>query len=323
MKGYTLTTKTMKKIRVLKLFLISLIFVCVALSIAIIGCNYIGNRNFKETFYSVSSLKVNNKIRIVQLSDLHNCSFGKENKRLIDRVLKLKPDLIIYTGDIIDSKSKSIDRITLLCEALSDVAPSYYIYGNNEVEKYYDVLLNQEDLDKKFGFDNDNRDPDKLLKITDELTKKLEASGVKVLKNATDTITVGTTKVDVYGVLTSNPSSFWSYAGESFDEYIYSDENNLKITAIHEPLVFSEYQPDSWGDLMLAGHTHGGVIKIPMIGPLFAHGAGFFPERNGYYVSGRYEVQGRPLIISSGLENKNIFRINNQPEVVIVDINKF
>ena len=112
-------------------------------------------------------------------------------------------------------------------------------------------------------------------------------------------------------------------AGESFDEYMYSNENNLKITAIHEPLVFEEYFPDSWGDLMLAGHNHGGTVKIPMLGPLYTHDGGFLPDRGGHYVDGRYEVQGRPLIISSGLENKNIMRINNQPEIVIVDINKF
>ena len=231
--------------------------------------------------------------------------------------------MIVYTGDIVDSKAKSNDRVISLCKELADVAPSYYIYGNNEVEMYYDIPLTQESLDKKFGFNDNNRQPGKLLEITDDLTRKLEATGVKVLKNKSDTITIGTTDVDIYGVLTSNPSSFWSYAGESFDEYMYSDENNLKITAIHEPLVFEEYSPDSWGDLMLAGHNHGGTVKIPMIGPLYTHDGGFLPDRGGHYVSGRYEVQGRPLIISSGLENKNIMRINNQPEIVIVDINKF
>ena len=323
MKGYTLTTKTKKNIRVLKLFLISLIFVLIAASIAIIGCNYIGNRNFKETFYSVSSLKVNNKVRIIQISDLHNCSYGKNNRKLVDRVKNLNPDLIIYTGDITDSGAKSNDRVISLCKELADVAPSYYIYGNNEVEMYYDIPLTQESLDKKFGFNDNNRQPDKLLEITDDLTRKLEATGVKVLKNKSDTITIGTTDVDIYGVLTSNPSSFWSYSGESFGEYLYSNENNLKITAIHEPLVLSEYQPDTWGELVIAGHTHGGVIRVPMVGPLYAHDEGLFPERRGHYIYGRYEVQGRPLIVSGGIENKNIFRINNQPELVIVDINKF
>ena len=323
MKGHTLTTKTKKNIRVLKLFLISLIFVLIAASIAIIGCNYIGNRNFKEAFYSVSSLKVNNKVRIIQISDLHNSSYGKDNIKLIDRVRKLKPDLIIYTGDIVDSKANSNEKVLGLCKELADIAPSYYIYGNNEVEMYYDIPLTQESLDKKFGFNDNNRDPDKLLEITDEFSKQLEASGVKVLKNKMDTITVGTTDVDVYGVLTSNPSSFWSYSGKSFDEYMYSNETHLKITAIHEPLLLEEYSPDSWGDLVLAGHNHGGTVKIPMFGPLYTHDGGLLPERGGHYVSGRHEVQGRPLIISSGLENKNIMRINNQPEIVVVDINKF
>lgn len=323
MKRFTLTPKARKNLRVLKLFLISLFFVAVATSIAIIGCSYIENRDFTETFYNVSSLKVNNKIRIIQISDLHNCSFGENNSDLIDRVKKLNPDLIIYTGDMIDTGAESNDRTLSLCSALSDVAPSYYIYGNNEVETYYDTLLTQDDLDKKFGFNNDNRDPKKLLEITDELTKELEASGVKVLKNAYDTVMIGTTPVDVYGVLTSNPSAFWSYAGESFDEYIFTNEDHLKITAFHEPVALEEYTPDTWGDLVIAGHNHGGTIKVPILGPLYTHDGGFFPDRSGHYVHGRYEVQGRPLIISAGLENSNLLRINNQPELVIIDINKF
>ena len=316
-------TPAKKKRIVIRLFIISLIFVIIAASIAIIGCNYIGNRSFTETFYSVSSLKVQNKIRVIHISDLHNCTYGQDNSKLIDRVKKLKPDLIIYTGDIIDSKALNDDRAEKLCKGLSGVAPSYYIYGNNEVEKYYKMALSQDELDKKFGFTDENRNPEKLLEIKEPLAKKLEACGVKVLKNASDTIVIGSTYVDIFGVLTSNPSSFWSYAGGEFEKYISSNPNNLKITAIHEPLIFSEHNTDTWGDLILAGHTHGGIVKIPMIGPLYIHGAGILPERNGYYVSGRYEVQGSPLIISSGLENRNILRINNQPELVIVDINKF
>ena len=117
--------------------------------------------------------------------------------------------------------------------------------------------------------------------------------------------------------------NFWSYSGESFNEYIFSNENNLKITAIHEPLLFSEYQPDFWGDVVIAGHTHGGLARVPKLGPLYVHDIGLLPERSGYYVYGRYEVQGRPLFVSGGMENKNIFRINNQPEIVVVDLNKF
>ena len=319
----TLTAKSKKNLRVAKLFIISMFFVAIAAFIAVVGCSYIGNRNFKETFYSTSSLKVNNKVRIIQISDLHNCVYGKDNAKLIDRVEKLKPDIIIYTGDCMDSDSKVTGRVVSLCEALAKVAPSYYIYGNNEVETYYKDVMTQESLDAKFGFTNETRDPAKLLEITDSFTEKLEKAGVTVLKNSAATVTVGDTQVDVYGVLTSNVSSFWSYGGAYFGDYLYTNPNNLKITAIHEPTVFVEYSPDYWGDIALAGHTHGGTVKVPLIGPLYAPDYGIFPERSGYYVSGRYEVQGRPLIVSAGMENKNLFRINNPPELVIVDVNRF
>ena len=74
---------------------------------------------------------------------------------------------------------------------------------------------------------------------------------------------------------------------------------------------------------MVCGHTHGGVVRVPVLGPLFTNEGGLLPERNGDFVYGRYNVAGSPLIVSSGLENSNILRINNQPELVIIDINKF
>ena len=312
-----------KNTRVIRFFLISLIFVVITFCVAVIGFNYIGNRNFKEVFYSVSSLKINNKVRVIQISDLHKSSYGNDNSKLIDRVKKLKPDLIIYTGDCLDKLDDSTTNIVDLCSKLSNVAPSYYIYGNNEIEKYYDIYLTQDDLDAKFGFNDDNRIPQKLIDITDSFEKELENVGVKVLKNEYDTILVGKTKVDVFGVLTSNPSSFWPYAGENFDKFIFSDTGNLKITAIHEPFIFEEFSPDSWGDLMLAGHTHGGTVRVPVLGPLYTHEGGFFPQRDGKFVYGRYEVAGSPLIVSSGLDNKTFLRINNEPELIIVDVNRF
>lgn len=316
-------TKKAKKIKVFFFSLISLIFVTVAVSLAVIGISYLQNQNFSETFYNVSSLKVNNKIRMIQISDLHNCTYGDKNAKLIDRVTKLNPDIILLTGDCIDSDYGTEEEIVEFCSKLAAIAPSYYIYGNNEVQTYYLHPLTQESLDAQFGFDDSNRDPQKLIESSDTLTEKLTAAGVTVLKNSTSTITVGETTIDIYGVLTSNPSAFWSYAGESFGNYLYTNETHFKITAIHEPLVFEEYTPEYWGDIMLAGHTHGGLIRIPMIGALYTPEGGLLPGRTGHYVYGRYEVQGRPLIISSGLENKNIFRINNEPEIVIVDINKF
>jgi len=300
-----------------------MIFVCIATSVIVVLGSYIGNRNFRETFYSTSSIKVDTGLRVIQLSDLHTTSYGKNNQKLLKRVEALEPDVIILTGDIVNSAKNDADYAVNLAKGVSKIAPSYYVYGNNEVESIYDFSLSEKELDKKFGFSKGNRDESALLKLGDSFEEKLEAAGINVLKNEKDTIEVKGMKVDIYGVLTSNPSAFWSYSENAFGDYINTDKDNIKITAVHEPFIFEDFNPEFWGDLMVCGHTHGGVIRVPVLGPLFTKEGGLFPERNGDFVYGRYDASGKPLIVSSGLENSNIFRINNQPELVVIDINKF
>lgn len=318
------SAKTKKNLTAAKWLILSLFFVCVTLLAAVLAGNYLVNRNFKETFYSVGSLKANNQIRVIQISDLHESVYGADNSKLTDRVAKLKPDIILFTGDCLDSAAASVRPLADLCAKLTETAPVYYIYGNNEAERYYDVPLTQDALDKKFGFRDDTRDAAALSALSDELEKAIEGVGVTVLKNRAATLTVGATKVDIYGVLTSNPSSFWSYAGESFNSYLYTDANSLKLTVLHEPVVLESFTPEtSWGDLIVCGHTHGGFTRLPRLGGVYTHEGGILPERGGHYVYGRYDVAGSPLIVSSGLENHNLFRLNNRPELVIIDINKF
>ena len=318
-----LSPKAKKNITAFKFFVIGMVFVCIATAIIVVLCNYIGNRNFRETFYSVSSIKVDSPVRVVQLSDMHGASYGKNNQKLLKRIEALEPDIIICTGDIVDSAKEDENYAIDLAKKLTKIAPSYYVYGNNEVESIYDFKLSEEELDRKFGFNKNNRDETALLKVKDSFEEKLENAGIKVLKNEKDTINVKNITVDVYGVLNSNPSSFWSYSEKAFLEYVNEDTTNLKITAVHEPFIFEEFSPEFWGDLMLCGHTHGGVVRVPVLGPLFTQEGGLLPERSGDFVYGRYDAAGKPLIVSSGLENKSIFRVNNQPELVVIDINKF
>ena len=319
----TFSSKAKKNIHAVKFFIFGMIFVGIAAAIILVLCNYIGNRNFRETFYNTSSIKVDGHVRVIQLSDLHGTSFGKNNDKLIKRIKALEPDIIICTGDMVDSAKKDVDFVADLGKKISEIAPSYYIYGNNEVETIYDFALNEKELDKKFGFDKTNRDETALLKIEDSFEETLEKSGINVLKNEKDTIKIKNITVDVYGVLNSNPSSFWSYSGKAFADYIYEDTDNLKITAIHEPFIFEELNHDYWGDLLVCGHTHGGLMRVPVLGPLFTNEGGLLPERSGKFVYGRYDAEGSPLIVSAGLENSNPLRINNEPELVVIDINKF
>ena len=250
-KYSSLSPKIKKNLRALKFFVVGMIFVLIATAIIVVMCSYIENRNFRETFYNTSSIKVDSPVRVIQLSDLHCSSYGKGNKKLLERIEDLEPDIIICTGDIVDSAKKDIDYAVDLGHRLSLIAPSYYVYGNNEVESIYDIPLTEKELDRKFGFDSENRNEDALAKLEDSFEKKLEASGIKVLKNEKDTIKIKTMTVDVYGSLTSNPSSFWSYSEKAFADYIYENTENLKITAVHEPFIFEEFEHEFWGDLML------------------------------------------------------------------------
>lgn len=322
-KEATTAPTTKKNLRVALLFGISFCLVAACLFFALVGTNFLLNRNFKENFYSVSSLKVTNPIRILQLSDLHTSTYGAENSRLLDRTKALKPDVILLTGDMLDSGAPDWNPTVTLCSRLAEIAPTYYIYGNNEVRRLYSMGLTQKALDEHFSFDDSNRDASALTSISDPFEEALEGVGVTVLKNEVATVTVGEEQVDVYGVLTSNPSSFWSYGGASFDAYRYENPDRLKITAFHEPLAMEEFTTDFWGDVTLAGHTHGGVAILPILGPLYTKEGGLLPQRQGLFAYGRYEVSGRPLIVSSGLTNESLWRINNPPEIVVVDITTF
>ena len=315
--------KTKKKVKALNFFVIGMVFVCISIAIIVVLCNYVVNRNFRETFYTTSSIKVDSSVRVIQLSDMHNASYGKNNKNLLQRIEELKPDIIICTGDIVNSADEDIKYAENLAAELSKIAPSYYVYGNNEIENIYGFSFNESELDKRFGFNKENRDETALLKLEDKFEERLESAGIKVLKNEKDTIKVKTMTIDVYGVLNSNPSSFWSYSEKAFLDYLNEEPDNIKITAVHEPFIFQEFKSDYWGDLMLCGHTHGGLIRIPVLGPLYTNEGGLFPERNDDFVYGRYNTAGSPLIVSAGLENSNPLRINNQPELVVIDINKF
>lgn len=321
--GPSLSPRTKKNIKAVKFFVIGMIFVCIATAIIVILCNYIGNRDFRETFYNTSSIKIDSTVRVIQLSDLHNTSYGKNNERLLGRIEALEPDVIICTGDIVDSAQNDIEDVLSLAESLAKIAPSYYVYGNREVESIYGFFLSEEELDEKFGFTPETRDPTALLSLEDTFEEKLEEVGIKVLKNEMDSINIDAMTIDVYGILNSNPSSFWSYSEEAFFDYLYENPDHIKITAVHEPFIFEQFPTTFWGDLMLCGHTHGGVIRVPVLGPLYTREAGIFPEREGSFVCGKYSLAGKPLFVSAGLENTNVLRINNEPELVIIDINKF
>lgn len=300
----------------------SLICLVLALILGVISINFIANRKFKENFYSVSINKTKDNFRIIQLSDLHTSTYGKDNADLIDRITKLEPDIIILTGDCVDQDAAA-DNTVSLCTALAKIAPTYYIYGNNECQKAFSNAMTLESLDELTGQPGETKDSQKLYDLDNGLKKTLEATGVKVLFNESDLITIGSTDIRIFGTLTSNPSAFWPYAGTAFNSFLNENTDEIKIFACHEPLLLETLEDEKWGDLVLCGDTHGGVVRLPGIGALYTRDDGLFPEKRGAMVYGKYKLGSSQVIVSSGLENKNPLRIFNQPEIVIVDVNNY
>lgn len=310
------------KAHVLRNIMASLICLVLAFALGVIGVNYVANRKFKENFYSVGITGTYENFRVIQLSDLHDSVYGKDNAALLDRIGKLDPDIIVLTGDCVDQDADVAPAVSL-CRALADIAPTYYIYGNNECAKAFSCTMTLEALDAAIGATDDDRDVQKLYALDNGLRATLEETGVKVLFNESDLITIGENRVRIFGTLTSNPSAFWPYAGEAFNRFITENEDEIKLFLCHEPLLLETLDEAYWGDLVLCGDTHGGVLRLPGFGALYTRADGFLPERKGAMVYGKYQHNLSQVIVSSGLENRNPLRLFNQPEMVIADINKY
>lgn len=304
---------------------------CICLATAILAVNFVQNRNFEETFYQIGSKKINETLRIIQLSDLHNSEYGEKNEKLIKRVGLLKPDIIILSGDIVDKHDNSGEAAIELCRQLVKIAPVYYIYGNHEEEKYMGMAsMDYNSLDQKLGTTKETRKDADFSLLEDDLRVLLEAAGVNVLWNESASVDVKGITVDIYGILTANPLAFWDFSEKSYGEFIYTNPENLKVLVSHEPYIFETFnegiENGYWADLVLCGHTHGGNMRLPYIGGVYEMKNGLFPELllgDGCFMAGEYDVNGYPLIVSRGLTNRDLKRINNKPELVIVDIDRY
>lgn len=311
--------------RRIALLAVCLLLIAAAALVAILGGSFLINRNFRETFYQVSSGKVDRNLRVIQISDLHSSVFDGDNDRLVQRIQALSPDLIAMTGDCVEQNDDSYDVTLELCTQLVEIAPVFYIYGNDENSRVYGMDMTLDSLDAQWGTGEDARDTSAFRSVQDPLREALENVGVTVLLNESATVEVQGCQVDVYGVLTSNPSAFWPYAGESYGTFAEENSRNFKLLLCHEPYIFETYgDTASWADLTLCGHTHGGVIRLPYLGGVYEHSHGLLPElQSDTLIYGLYELSNRPLIVSSGLSNRGMIRVNNQPELVIVDVNRY
>ena len=285
-----------RKKRVIRSLIHTLIFllglvICVTIGVFVYW-NYT-KTHYEITFYQETSTKVSQNIRLAVISDIHNREYGEKNETLIANLKALKPDLILFLGDMVNRQDEHYEPMLELGTALSQIAPCYGVLGNHENERIY--------------FSDDK-----------ELPGRFDRAGVTILRNRQEMVKVGADTIQLIG-LEGTPYGFEEYGGRKCMEETSISPDTYCIVMNHVPYTFHDQISDYPFDLGIAGHSHGGLIILPFFGGLFTEEEGLFPR----YYSGRVMLkQNQPLIISRGLaDSKPIPRVNNMPELVIIDVN--
>lgn len=272
--------------------LLVLLFI-IALAASYVAYNiFVLNQNFTVTFYQVRSLKISDNIRVVELADLHNKEYGAKNEQLVKRIQSLKPDLIFYAGDMMNYKVDDYSVLFDLSDKLCKTAPIYACFGNNELDQY---LFRDKTFKDKMKEHNIN-------------ILSNEAADIEVNGSTIQLIAISEGR-DQFDVKTNNAQKFLNSLEPT---------DNCRICLTHYPELFCEYLLNRGIDIAFTGHAHGGLIRIPKVGGLYSGGEGLFPK----LTEGVKTVDdGTQVVISRGLgDSTKIPRINNQPELVVVDI---
>lgn len=248
-------------------------------------CNF-QNKHLETTHYTYEAEQLGVDLdgyRIVQISDLHNAKFGKNNQKLVDRIRECDPDMIVLTGDLVDSNHTNVDRAVQFVNEIVKICSVYYVTGNHE---YW--------LDTS-EYEN--------------LMDGLASAGVIILDDQVVEISRGDAKFRLVGLDEKS-------LADGTLEALLSDEKELTVVLAHEPQYLARYA-GTGVDLVLSGHAHGGQFRLPFVGGIVAPDQGFLPE----YTAGEYYMNGTEMIVSRGLGNSVIpVRLFNYPEIVCVDL---
>ena len=290
----------MKKNRILKVLLrILAVLLALAVIIGVSVSAYVQytKTHYRKVFYQETSKKVSSNIRIIVISDIHNREYGEKNKDLISDIKALQPDLILFLGDMVIRDQDDYQAVLDLVSNLTGIAPCYGVLGNHESERIY-----YGSLDKG-------------------LPGAFEDAGLKLLRNAQEEIRIGKDTVQLIGV-EGTSYGFEEYGGRKFMATTRIDPSAYSILMTHIPILFEPQLSVYDFDLGIGGHTHGGIVVLPFIGGLYSDEEGLFPR----FTSGEYVLEKQQkLIISGGLGDSKRFppRINNMPELVVIDVNRY
>lgn len=286
----------MKKM-LLKIVLGVLLAAVLASAVSAVVCS----RELKVTEYDVDIDGLTSPARVVVISDLHSKEYGEDNSTLLALIAAQHPDAVFAVGDMINRSADEEDILQFLelLVMLQEIAPVYYSPGNHESD---------------YMTDRDSG-----------LLGRVSATGVTVLLDEYVETQLGGNTVRIGGTMGHYYRYEWSeeqkndppdYAMQ--EEIGSTDVPSIVLMHMPENMIADSARKNWNADLYISGHTHGGVVRLPLIGGLVAPTQGLFPK----YDQGFFTVDGRlKLIITSGLAGYGpIPRIFNRPEICVINL---
>lgn len=274
--------------------LLAVIICILCLAVSAIDCN-----RFVTVEYEVVSDKLTRPCKMVLLSDLHNKSFGTENKKLLEKIDSISPDGILVAGDMLTAtKGKDFAPALLLMKQLSSRYKIYYGMGNHE----YRLKLYPEQYEGMY----------------DSYMKGLAEAGIVPLVNENTylpeyNLSVCGAEIDrcYYKRFRKQPMN------EAYLPKILGQprKDACQLLIAHNPAYFEEYA--AWGaNVVVSGHVHGGIMRLPVLGGVLSPNLTLFPKYDG----GRFTKGCSTMILSRGLGTHTIpLRIFNPGELIVID----
>ncbi len=240
--------------------------------------------------YTITSSKITRPLKIVLITDLHSCWYGKGESRIVKKIDRFRPDLVLLGGDIFDDR-KPFDRTIQFFNTIGPRYRCYYTTGNHEV---WSGQL-------------------------DSIKNIVRQSGVRILEGELVTLRHGKDTFDLCGWPDVTEHARWSVVWNGVDSLSKRCNPARYSILLHHRPEFVEKFMDYGFDLMLAGHYHGGQFRLP-----WQREGYYAPDHAGTlkYTGGDYPFGNRHAIVSRGLarESTLIPRFYIRPELVEITI---
>lgn len=281
------------------LFLLAAVFLCI---LALV-CFHLETRRFAVKKYTIASGKLPeafHHVKLALITDLHSTEYGKGNQRLLAAIEKEQPDYILIAGDmLVGTAGADFTPAVEFLTAVSKKYPVYYSYGNHEcrLKKYK----------KKYG---------DMMKDYEQAISRLPLC---LLHNRGAEIKRGAASIHIYGLEIAHEyykRKSCKMTGGYLTRLLGQKPEGYSILIAHNPLYFPAYA--EWGaELVVSGHNHGGIVRLPFAGGLVDPTLHFFPK----YDKGLFTDHGSQMVLSGGTgSHRPNFRAWNLPELVMITL---